>query len=295
MYDIVIIGAGPAGLSAAIYGSRAGKSVLLLEENMYGGQIINSSIVENYPGISKIDGYSFAKNLYNQAISNGAVIKYEKVVSLTEHQVNTTKSSYGAKTVIIATGLKKKNLGITNEKEFIGRGISYCATCDGNLYRNKVVAIVGGGNTALEEALYLSDIAKNVYLIHRRDSYRADDVLVKQLNSKSNIIKFSNANIIKINGEKVINSIELDNGEILDISCLFIAIGQEPDNEFARYHVNINELGFIESDDCVTKTDYVFVAGDCRKKELRQLVTATSDGAIAASKAIKYINSKTNN
>lgn len=291
MYDIVVIGAGPAGLSAAIYGARAGKKVLILEENMYGGQIINSSIIENYPGIEKIDGYTFAKNLYRQAMDNGAVIKYEKVLSITEHQVNTAKSAYGAKTIIIASGLKKKSLNVPNEKEFIGKGISYCATCDGNLYRNKDVAVVGGGNTALEEALYLSDIAKTVCLIHRRDEYRADDALVKQLNTKSNIVKFTNSNIMKINGDRTIESIELDNGELLDIACLFIAIGQEPDSSFARYHVDINKLGFIESDDCSTKTDYIFVAGDCRKKELRQLVTATSDGALAASKAIKYINS----
>ena len=291
MYDIVIIGAGPAGLSAAIYGARAGKNVLMLESNMYGGQIINSSLVDNYPGVGKTDGYNFAKELYNQAISVGAKIKYEKVISITEHQVNTVKASYQAKTIIIATGVKKRSLGLPNEKELIGKGISYCATCDGNFYKGKSVAVVGGGNTALEEALYLSDIADKVYLIHRRDEYRGEDLMIKQVMDNKNIVKINNVTVTKINGTTKIESIDLSDGTNLDIACLFIAIGQEPDNAFAKYHVNINKLGFIDSEDCTTKTDYVFVAGDCRSKELRQLVTATSDGAIAADKAIKYINS----
>ena len=299
MYDIIIIGAGPAGLTAGIYARRALKKTLILEAVSYGGQIINTLDIENYPTEEHISGFDFATKLYNQTKNLGAEIKFEKVTDINNQkdykEVITTKESYKAKTVIIATGADNRKLGIEREKELTGKGISYCATCDGAFYRKKDVAIVGGGNTAIEDAIYLSDIVNKVYLIHRRDTFRADETLIEQLNEKKNIEFLYNSRITKVIGEKKLEKIEVtgnDNTQEIEVSGLFIAVGKVPETANFAKIVDVNENGYIiAGENCHTNIPGIFVAGDTRVKELRQLVTATSDGAIAATEAIKYINS----
>lgn len=304
MYDIIIIGAGPAGLTAAIYARRAAKNVLVLEAKSYGGQIINTLDIENYPAYSHISGFDFATKLYEQAIGLGSEIKFEKVIEIkdndSEKEVLTNNNIYKTKTIIIATGSENRKLGLENEDDLIGKGISYCATCDGAFYKNKVVAVVGGGNTALEDALYLTDIAKVVYLIHRRDEFRGEDTTVSLLKKKDNIKFIYNSNVTKLNADDKLVSIEVtnNNGDIKTISVdgLFVAVGRIPENENFRKLINLDNNGYvIATENCHTNIDGIYVAGDNRVKEIRQLVTATSDGAIAASEAIKYINSKWRN
>ncbi|MBE6161161.1 MAG: thioredoxin-disulfide reductase [Firmicutes bacterium] len=301
MYDIIIIGAGPAGLTSAIYGKRAGKKTLVLEARSYGGQIINTLKIENYPVAPHISGFDFATNLYNQVKELGVDINFERVTGINDKgdykEVITSKNTYEAKTVIIATGSQNKKLGLPEENKLIGKGISYCATCDGAFYKEKVVAVVGGGNTAVEDAIYLSNVANKVYLIHRRDEFRAEENLVNELKEKDNIEIIYNSQVTKINTDDKITSIEVTNkdgnNKILDIDGLFVAIGRNPENESFEGLIEQDEAGYIIShEDCHTNVDGIFVAGDNRKKDVRQLVTATSDGAIAATEAIKYINSK---
>jgi len=295
IYDIIIVGAGPAGLTAAIYARRANKKVLVLEANTYGGQIINTNIIENYPVNPGISGFDFATKLYNQTKDLGAEIKFEKVIDIKEFEVITTKQTYNTKTIILATGADNRKLKLENEEKLTGKGISYCATCDGALYKNKIVAVNGGGNSALEDALYLSEIAETVYLIHRRDEFRAEQILIDQIKEKENIKIILNTTITKINGENKLESIEIENDkkevQTLNLNALFIAVGQVPETENFKKLINIDERGYvIATEDCKTNISNIFVAGDNRTKTLRQLVTATSDGAIAATAAIKYIN-----
>ena len=293
MYDIIIIGAGPSGMSAALYALRANKKVLLLEKECFGGQIINASNIENYPALPNVSGYDFATNLYNQIKSLGVILKYEEVLEVTEKkEVITRKDTYKGKNIIIATGLKKRKLNLENEDKLLGSGISYCATCDGNFYKNKNVAVVGGGNTALEDALYLSNIASKVYLIHRRDNFRGEKKLISEVKEKNNIELILNSNITKIIGEDNLNSIEItdnrNNISKLEIDGLFIAIGNIPDNNRFKNIIDLDENGYIIANaNLKTKTDNIYVAGDTRVKTLRQLVTATADGAIAATEITK--------
>ena len=293
MYDLIVIGGGPAGLTSALYALRANKKVLVLEAKSYGGQIINAHNVENYPGISSISGFDFATNLYNQVKDLGMEFKKETVIRINEDKsVVTDKNTYESKAIIIATGAENRKLNLDRESEFVGKGISYCATCDGNFYKNKIVAVVGGGNTALEDAIYLSNIAEKVYLIHRRDSFRGEDKYLEELKNKRNIEFLLNSNVLKINGTDKIESIDIKNndGNIsnIEINGLFIAVGQEPKNDIFANIININKSGYIESNDGVhTNIPGIYVAGDTRVKELRQLTTAVSDGAIAATTAIK--------
>ena len=297
MYDIIIVGAGPAGLTAAIYGRRANKSVLVLEAKSYGGQIINTLDIENYPANNHISGFDFATNLYNQAKELGAEIVFDKVVEVTDSkQVITTTNKYQAKSIIIATGSDNRKLGLSNEQELIGKGISYCATCDGAFFKNKDVAVVGGGNTALEDALYLSNIANKVYLIHRRETFRGEDKTVSQLKAKNNVEFVFNSSVTKLIADDRLNSIEVTDNEgntrTINVDGLFVAIGRAPETDSYKNIININEAGYIVAgEDCTTNVPGIFVAGDTRTKEVRQLVTATSDGAVAASKAIKYVES----
>ncbi len=293
MVDVIIIGAGPAGLSAALSLLRGGVSVLILEAKNYGGQIINSPNVENYPGIPSISGYDFATNLYNQVLALGGKIKYEEVLEVTKgKEVITNKGKYQSKAIIIATGAKNRQLNLPKEEEFVGQGVSYCAICDGNFYKNKIVAVNGGGNTALEDALYLADIAKKVYLIHRRNTFKGDNKYLEELKKKKNVEFILNTNIIALNGNTKLESITIkDNeGNIKDITLdgLFIAIGQVPQNDIFKNVALLDENGYIMAkDEVYTKTPGIFVAGDARVKDLRQLTTATSDGAIAAMMAIR--------
>jgi len=292
MYDIIIVGAGPAGLTAAIYALRANKKILILEAKTYGGQILKAPKVENYPGIDSISGFDLATNMYNQVIKLGGEIKYELVKKITkEKEVITNSNTYKGKAVILATGSENRRLNLPNELDFIGRGISYCATCDGNFYKNKTVAVVGGGNAALEDALYLSNICKKVYLIHRRESFRADDTYVDEIKENESIELILNSQIISLKGNDKIESIEIKENEkdkTLEIDGLFIAIGQQPKNELFADIIELDEKGYIKSNDGVhTNVDKIYVAGDTRVKELRQLTTAVSDGSIAATTAIK--------
>lgn len=293
MYDVIIIGAGPAGLTAAIYLGRAGKKLLILEKNVYGGQIVNSKEVENYPAISKISGFEFSNNLYNQAKNFGAELKYETVVNLTkDKEVTTNRGKYQAKSIIIATGLSNRTLEIDGVDSFIGRGISYCATCDGNFFKDKVVAVVGGGNTALEDAIFLSNICKKVYIIHRRTTFKGEKILQDILNKKENVEFVFNSNVVKINGNELLESIIINTNneeKELQIDGLFLAIGQIPNNSYIDI-IDLDEKGYaIANEDCKTNIDGIYVAGDFRTKKVRQLVTAASDGATAAINAIEYI------
>lgn len=294
MYDIIIVGAGPAGLSAALYALRANKKVLVFEANTYGGQIINAAKMENYPGIKSISGFDYATELYNQVMDLGAEIKYETVIRIDENKnVITNNGTYNCKAIILATGAKNRKLGIKNENEYLGKGLSYCATCDGNFYKDKIVAVVGGGNTAITDAIYLSDIVSKVYLIHRKDSFRADEKYISELKQKHNVEFVLNTNIMRLYGDDILEGIELDNGLNIALNGLFIAVGQEPKNEIFSNIINIDEKGYIISEDGVhTNVDGIYVAGDARVKELRQVVTAVSDGAIAATIAILEMKNK---
>ena len=300
-YDIIIIGAGPAGLTAAIYARRASKNVLVLEAKSYGGQIINTLDIENYPVEEHISGYDLATKMYNQAKNLGAEIVFEKVIEIKnlekEKEVITTKNTYKTKTIILATGSENRKLNLPQEEELIGRGISYCATCDGAFYKKKNVAVVGGGNTALEDALYLSNIASKVYLIHRRENFKADESTVNSLKEKDNVEFIYNSTVTKLNADKRLESIEVTNKNnekrILEVDGLFIAVGRIPETENFAKLINVDSAGYIiAKEDCLTNVEGIFTAGDNRTKEVRQLVTATSDGAVSATAAIKYLNEK---
>ncbi|MGB4658179.1 MAG: thioredoxin-disulfide reductase [Mobilitalea sp.] len=299
MYDIVIIGAGVAGLSAAIYGARAGKKVLVLEANVYGGQIVSTPEIANYPGIKSISGYEFSTNLYEQAQELGAEIKLEKVLEIKleeeEKIVVTDHNQYAAKTVIIATGAKFRPLGLEKETELIGHGISYCATCDGPFFRGKEVAVNGGGSTALEDALFLSSYCSKVYIIHRRDTFRGEEKILLSLKGKDNVEFILNSNIIELIGTEMLEGIRINNKETkeeseLKISGLFIAIGQMPENAIFHDLIDLDANGYVvATEDCRTNVPGIFVAGDTRTKAIRQLTTAASDGSIAALAACEYI------
>ncbi len=300
MYDIIIIGGGIAGLTSALYASRAGKSVLVLEEASYGGAIINTLDIANYPGISHISGYELATNLYEQVKELKVSIVNEKALKIknmrNKKQVITKNNVYEGKAIILATGRNNRKLGLLHEDELIGKGLSYCATCDGAFYRGKVVSVVGGGNTALEDALYLSTIAKEVYLIHRRDTFRGDDITINLLKKKDNVHFIFNSTISKfkitdhrLSGIVIKNSQE----ETILVDALFVAIGREPKNEIVKNLVKLDDNGYIIiNQKCHTNIKGIFAAGDNCRKSLYQLVTATSDGAIAAEEAVLYLNKK---
>ena len=289
MYDIIIVGAGPAGLTAALYAGRANKKILVLEAKAYGGQIVSAHEVSNYPGIQSISGIDYATNLYNQVIDLGVEVKFETVLSITDDkEVITNKEKYQAKAIILATGAENRKLRIENEEELVGKGVSYCATCDGNFYKGKDVAVVGGGNSALEDALYLSDIVSKVYLIHRRDEFRGEAKLISDIKKKANIELILNSNVTKINGTDKVESITVNNEKEIKVDGLFIAVGQEPKNIIFKDVIDVDDKGYIIAiDEVHTNKKGIYVAGDAREKLLRQLTTAVSDGSIAATVAIK--------
>ena len=293
MYDIIIIGAGPAGLTAALYALRANKKVLILEARSYGGQIVNAYKIENYPGIPEISGFDYATTLYNQVKALGADFKFETVLRIDEDKTVVTKSNtYNAKAIILATGSENRKLKIKDEEKYTGRGVSYCATCDGNFYKNKIVAVVGGGNTALEDSVYLSNLVSKLYLIHRKDEFKGEEKYVEELKEKDNIEFIFNSNVVKLNGTDKLTSIVVEdndgNQKELEVDGLFIAIGREPKNEIFSNIIDLDEYGYIKyTDDVHTNVNGIYVAGDAKVKELRQLTTAVSDGAIAATTAIR--------
>lgn len=296
MYDIIIVGCGTAGMTAALYALRANKKILILEAKSYGGQIIMAHKVENYPGIASVSGFDFATNLYNQILNLGAEIKYETVIHIDESKtVKTNNDEYKAKAIIIATGSVNRKLKLPNEEKFVGKGVSYCATCDGAFFKNKVVAVVGGGNMALEDAMYLSEIAKKVYIIHRRDEFRGEEIYVNELKKMENVVFMINSNVVKISGEEKLQSIDIESKDgttnTLELDGLFIAVGQAPRNEMFANLIELDESGYIKSEDGIhTNVPGIYVAGDCRVKRLRQLATAVGDGANSAVVAIQEMS-----
>lgn len=302
MTDILIIGAGPAGLTSAIYALRAGLSVTILDKFMYGGQVAISDKIENYPGFKEITGYELSVKLYEQVVQLGAEVKFDEVVkvkldSKIKHVI-TDQEDCTAKSVIIASGAKRKKLGCPGEKDLTGKGVSYCATCDGAFFKGKDVIVVGGGNTALEDAIYLSAICKKVILIHRKNNFRAEKFLVDSILQRNNIeIKYE-CIVQEINGQNKVTSATIKNlvekqTYNIDTSAVFISIGTEPDIGFVKDILPTDQNGYIiASEDCVCPIPGIFIAGDCRTKPLRQIVTATSDGAVAAFQAINYINTR---
>ena len=299
MEDIIIIGAGTAGLTAAIYGQRAGLSCRIFEKYAPGGQIVNSPTIENYPGMYGVSGYDYSMKLFEQAQKLGAAAEFAEVQGIDfsgkTKKVFTTAGEFEAKTVIIANGAARRKIGCKGEDEFEGRGVSYCATCDGNFFRGKTVAVVGGGESAFEETEYLSEICDKVYLIHRRDVFAAAKTAVDSVLKKKNVTALTNSVIEEIKGEKAVSSAVIKNRATgnsieLPLSAVFVAIGLFPDNKMYESVLKLDEYGYFDAqEDCTTEVEGVFVAGDTRKKQLRQLVTAASDGAAAATAAAAYI------
>lgn len=299
-YDILIIGGGPAGICAAIYALRANKKVLLLEKEVVGGKIISTPFIENYPGILEIKGMDLSENLNKQVIAFGGEIKMEKVIKIEQiqnkQQVITTSGKYIASAIILATGTKYKRLGIENEEKWIGKGISFCATCDGFFYQNKVVAVIGGGNTAVVNALELAANCKKVYLIQVLEKLTAEPILINQLEEENKVEVFYQTSVKSYIGEEKLEGIELQKGEKIEklsVEGVFLAIGQIPENDFIEGFIQTNQDGYIKVDtDFRTNQKGVFAAGDCIEKQVRQLTTAVNDGTIAALKAIEYLNTK---
>ena len=293
MTDVAIIGAGTACLTAAVYARRAGASVTIFEGEAPGGQIINTPEIDNFPGMPGVSGYEYANKLYEQAQSFGAEFVFDKVKKMEGSFEEGFRiiTEYGtvceAKTIIIASGVKRREMGLAGEQEFTGRGISYCATCDGAFFKGKTAAVFGGGNTAVEDAIYLAGICKKVYIIHRRNQFRADAALVDELLAHDNVETKLCFTVSGIRGEDKLTGVELTNidgsREELTTDALFVAIGLIPENGVFKDIVELDDAGYVAADEtCETSTPGVFAAGDCRTKDVRQLVTAAADGAVAA-------------
>ena len=301
MYDIIIVGGGPAGLTAALYALRAGKTALIIEKNAFGGQITWSPKVENFPTIESISGTELADRLMEQAMNQGAEMELDEVTAIElDGDVKRVKTEFGgefeAKTVIIATGARPRMLGIEREAELVGSGVCFCAVCDGAFYKGCPVAVNGGGNSALQDAMLLSDTCSRVYLVHRRDSFRGEAKLVEALREKENVEFVLNSSITALHGETELTGItvtdKMGNERKIAVDGLFVAIGHAPDNGIFAELIDLDAGGYADSgEDCMTKTSGVFVAGDCRRKSVRQLTTAAADGSAAALAACSYIDS----
>lgn len=299
MYDIIIIGAGPAGLTAALYALRADKSVLVLEKGTFGGQITYSPQIENYPGFAQMSGNEFAEKLIDQVLNQGAEIEMETVTEIRDNgetkTVITEDGEREAKAVIIATGVKHRQVGLPNENELVGSGISYCAVCDGAFFKNQTVAVLGGGNSALQEAVLLSEGCSKVYVVQNLDYFTGEARLVEKLKAKDNVELITGTVISEIHGTDTLESLTLEKNDgtktELKVDGLFVAIGLIPNNEAFAEIAGLDEWGYIDSDEaCFTKTPGIFTAGDCRKKQIRQITTATADGSVAALAACRYID-----
>ena len=301
MYDIIIAGAGPAGLTAAVYARRAGKSVLLIEKQSLGGQIATSPLIENYPGFDSISGPEFSDKLSSSAFSLGAEIEPGNVISV-EKSGDVIKVKYDGgekecRAFIFATGATHRHTGVKGEDVFSGRGVSFCAVCDGNFFKGKEVAVIGGGNSAVQEAIYLSSVCSKVYIIHRRSEYRADAALVEKMNKIENIVQVTDSVPEEIKGDTAVRSVTVKNvktSETRDIpvSGVFVSIGLVPENSAFSGLVKTNEDGYADvGENCETGVAGVFAAGDVRAKTVRQLTTAVGDGATAATAACRYIDS----
>lgn len=302
-YDVAIIGGGPAGLTAGIYAARAGKSTAVIERGLIGGQITFTDSIDNFPAAPGMNGAEYAMKIQSQAESFGAEIIMDEITEVTAPEteggtfkIKGNSDEYEATAVILATGLDNRKMGISGEDGLISRGISFCAVCDGAFFRNKEVAVYGGGNTAVEDAAFLANICSKVTIIHRRDRFRAEQAVVDELKALDNVEFVMTSNVVGVNGDKALESITVKNnetGETRDIavSALFVAIGKIPNSKPFANLVATDEAGYFEiGESCEAGTPGVFVAGDGRSKELRQLTTAVSDGSIAATKACHYVD-----
>lgn len=300
MYDIIVVGGGPAGLVAALYAKRANKSVLVIEKGTFGGQITYSPKVENIPGFLSLTGNEFAEKLTEQVLEQGADVECCEVLSIKNGDIKTVVTDDGeftAKSVIIATGAKHRMLGLDREEQFVGEGISFCAVCDGAFYQGKTVAVIGGGNSALQEALLLSDLAKKVYVIQNLEFFTGEQKLVEQLTAKDNVETILGTTVEALLGETELTGITVKSadGSLTDIALdgMFVAIGLIPQNDAFAEIVKLNDYGYVDAaEDCKTDADGIFVAGDCRSKRIRQVATAAADGAIAALAACDYVDGK---
>ena len=302
MYDIIIVGAGPAGLTAAVYARRAEKSVLIIEKESFGGQITKSPRVENYPGFTEISGSELADKLLEQIMVQGAEIELDEIVGVDggvgHYTLHGKNADYETKTVIIATGAHHRMLGIHGEERLEGKGISYCAVCDGAFFRGQTVAVIGGGNSALQDALLLSDSCERVYLVQNLPYLTGEVRLQNMLSARGNVEIITSSVVEKLLGNESLRGIEIvntDNGERrgLTVDGMFVCIGQQPSNEAFRGVVDLDLGGYvIAGEDCTTESDGgIFVAGDCRTKKVRQVTTATADGAVAALAACRLVDS----
>ena len=298
MYDIIIIGGGPAGLTAALYAKRANKSVLVIEKATFGGQITYSPKVENIPGFISLSGNEFAEKLIEQVLEQGADVEMCEVTGITKSDtftVHTDGGDFEGKSVIVATGAKHRMLGLPREEEFVGEGISFCAVCDGAFYEGKTVAVIGGGNSALQEAILLSDLAKKVYLVQNLDYLTGEEKLQQQLRGKDNVEIILGTVVTELIGDSELTGIGVKSNcgqaDTLSVDGMFVAIGLVPQNEPFAEHITLNSWGYVDAgEDCLTSCEGIFVAGDCRSKRIRQVATAAADGAIAALAACDYID-----
>lgn len=299
MYDIIIVGAGPAGLTAAIYARRAGKTVLVLEKDTFGGQMTYSPKLENYPAFQEISGNELAQRMLEQALALGAEIDMDTVTDVVDGEIKTVIGEsrlYEAKAVIIAAGAKHRRLGLENEDTFIGNGISFCAVCDGAFYAGQHVAVIGGGNTALQEIALLSETCSRVTVVQNLAFLTGESSMIEQLKKKSNIDYIFSTVVTGYEGDEALNAIRLLNTETneesrLEVDGIFLAIGTEPENEAYQRVSDLNDYGYIIADEtCRTKTEGIFVAGDCRTKAYRQIATAIADGAAAALNACRFLD-----
>ena len=291
-YDVIIIGGGIAGVTASIYLKRAMKNVLLIESKQIGGQIIEADKVENYPAYKEVKGYELGLNMSEQLKNLEVNVTNELVLSIDGSDnnfiINTDNNKYECKKVIIATGASSNRLGLINEDKYIGKGISYCATCDGHFFKGRDVAVIGGGNSALDAALYLSNIVNKVYLIHRRDTFRGEEKKVNELKTKDNVEILLNTTVKELNGSEVLESITLKDDQQLNVSGLFVNIGHAPNSSI--FNGSKNEAGYIITDrDFETSIEGIYSIGDVIVKEVRQLTTAASDGTIVATNILKKI------
>lgn len=297
--DVVIIGAGPAGMTAAMYANSGGLSVTLLERGMYGGQMTVSSTIDNYPGVGKVGGYELSDMMFRRVEECGIVPVYDTARSIEavgdSFKVTGDSAEYYGRCIIIANGVKRREAGFEGERSYTGKGVSYCAVCDGMFYREADVCVIGGGNSALEEALYLSGICKTVYLVHRRESFRGEKKYVDAVKKRDNIVKLTSHRPIRVWGDGKVEGIELyddvkDVPVKLNVKGVFVAVGLVPDNVCFADAVTLTEDGYVlAGEDCKTSTQGIFVCGDSRRKNMRQITTAVGDGAVAASEAIRYL------
>ena len=299
-YDILIVGAGPAGLTAAIYGRRAGKSVLVIEKETFGGQITHSPKVENYPGFRMLSGMELGDKLVEQAMDLGAELEMDTVTALrTEGDLHIAvgeTAEYTARAVIVAAGSHHRTLGLAGEEKLVGHGVSYCAICDGAFHAGEDVAIVGGGNSALQEAVMLSEICRSVTVIQNLAFLTGEGSLISEIAARDNVRVIYSSVLTALEGGEKLTGVTLrstESGEetTLPVTGLFVAIGQVPENEPFSSACRLDERGYVEAgEDCLTGTPGVFVAGDCRRKAIRQVTTATADGAVAALAACRYLD-----